>query len=138
MATITTNDHAPDAEAVYSLPGAEFTLSPGGSYETDDRAVLNEAEVHPWLAVEYNAAEAAEPTFRPDSIPADEDALGAARSEAFDPEAIARDREAVLGDGKDHAGLAVDAGLDQGEPVNPTSDLATTLAGDDDFEDGDE
>lgn len=136
MATITTNEHAPDVEAVYSLPGAEFTLKPGGSYDTDDRAVVVEAEVHPWLAVEYDAVEAAQTAFRPDSVPADEDVLGTARSEAFDPEAIARDREAVLGDGTDDHGLAVDAGLDQGDSV-VQGDLAVTLAGDDIFEEDD-
>ena len=134
MAKIVANEHAPAEELVYSIPGAEFSLKQGGSYETSDQAVLVEALAHPWLSVEYDEAEQAVPAWRDDTLSAEEEALAAGNSEAFDPEAIKRDREAVLGDGTDYDATAIDAGLDQDE-VHEAGGVATTFAADaaDDF-----
>lgn len=129
MAKIVANENAPAENAVYSVPGAEFTLKQGGSYSTDDRAVLVEAEIHPWLSVEYDKSEAPQPAFRPDTVSPADDALSAEHSEAFDPKAVARDRELVLGDGSTGGGTAIDAGLDQDEVVT-AGDVAVTLAAD--------
>lgn len=131
MAKIVANENAPSEESVYSVPGAEFSLAQGGSYETDDRDVLVEAEAHPWLLVEYDVDERPSPAWRDDSLEASDDALTAENSEAFDPEAVKRDREAVLGrEGEDYNATAIDAGLDQDE-VHSTGGVATTFAADD-------
>ncbi len=98
MAKIVANEHAPNEESYFSVPGAEFALSRGEAYETDDQGVLVEALAHPWLSVEYDADEAPHPAWRDDGLSAGEDALAAENSVAFDPEAVKRDREAVLGD----------------------------------------
>jgi DsbC/DsbD-like thiol-disulfide interchange protein len=130
MATIITNEHAPKEEATYILPTATFDLAQGGSYETDDRRVLSDAEAHPWLEVEY-AAEETEVFERPSkSVPYEDDYLSAANSKAFDLDEVRRTEEAKYGG--DTNRLAVDAGLDQNEEVvSESGAFAYTLAGDD-------
>lgn len=53
MATIRPNDNAPGDTVRFLLGSEEFELAPGGSYETDNRLILSDAEVHPWLNVSY-------------------------------------------------------------------------------------
>lgn len=117
MAQIVPTQEAPSEEVSYSLAGAEFALNAGGSYETDDRSVLAEAEAYPWLAVEYDEEEAGVGTYSDHGVKPEDDGLSAVNSEAFDPEAVKRDREAVLGSESDGGGLAVEAGKDQTEEV---------------------
>lgn len=59
MAKIVHSDLAPAEVVHYSLAGAEFDL--GGrkkAFETDDREVISDARVHPWLSVEADASNA--------------------------------------------------------------------------------
>ncbi len=135
MAKIVATDVAPQEEIEYALVGESFTLS-DGSYETDDRDVLVEAEAHPWLSVEWDRDESGEGTYRPDTVAPEDDALSSQNTEAFDPEAIARDREAVLGT-SDAAPLAVESGRDQRE-VEFQGDVGVTLAADDHYDEDEE
>lgn len=132
MALIVPSELAPAEEVSFSFADGDLTLDGGGSYETDNRGLLAEAIAHPWLSVEYDEAEVAVATYRPDSVAPEDDPLSAVNSEAFDVEAIKRDREAVLGDKDGISVLAVDAGLDQKE-VTTSNDGAFdfTLAADD-------
>lgn len=111
MATIRPNDNAPAEEAKYILPTVTFDLAAGGSFETDDRAALAAAEAHPWLEVEYDAAEEANYSRPERSVPYNQDYLSAVNSVAFDMEAVREAEEAKLG--VEAQPLAVDAGLDQ-------------------------
>jgi hypothetical protein len=135
MALIVPSELAPAEEVSFSFADGDLALGGGGTYETDNRGLLAEAEAHPWLAVEYDEAEVAVATYRPDSVAPEDDALSALNSEAFDVAAIKRDRDLVLGD--DGASvLALDAGLDQKEVL--TSDDGAfnfTLAADDENSD---
>lgn len=65
MAKITHSELAPAEKVVYTLANEQFELTAKGSYESDDPIVLSNAEVHPWLSVEY-------PEVAPDEI-ADDD-----------------------------------------------------------------
>lgn len=55
MATISLSDAAPkvDGDFGFALANVNFDLGAGGSYDTDDPAVLSAAEVHPFLKVEF-------------------------------------------------------------------------------------
>lgn len=126
MATIRTNDHAPDEAAKYILPLETFELGPGGSYETDNRNTLSNAEVHPWLEVEYPEVKELGSALESRSVPPEEDAysaLGPRANEPFDPAAIERDRVG----GRAVAPTAIDSGLDQGESQTEGR-IAVTLA----------
>lgn len=62
MAKIVSSDLAPSEAVHYVLGNTEFDIGGSGkgsskSYETDDPVVLSDAEVHPWLAVEYDPVE---------------------------------------------------------------------------------
>lgn len=62
MAKILPSDKHPETEVLYGLGQAEpFTLkgqNKTAAVETDDPVAIGEAEVHPWLTVEYDAPEA--------------------------------------------------------------------------------
>jgi hypothetical protein len=127
MATITTNEHAPVESTRYILPTATFELEGGGSYETDDRTALADAEAHPWLAVSYEKADEGAYT-RPDkSVPYEDDVLSAVNSVAFDLDKVRETEEAKAGVVESR--LAVESGLDQGEPVE-VGNVGLTLASD--------
>jgi hypothetical protein len=126
MATIKTSDLAPKEKIKFSLVNDTFDLTPSGTYETNDPAVLANALMHPWLVVDYGKQAAEDPGDLHDSVPYDKDVLSAATSEAFDPKAIERDRRTK----EDLPLLAVDAGLDQNEPET-VGEVAVTLAADD-------
>jgi hypothetical protein len=131
MAQIVTSKEAPDFEVGYALPGTklvEFKLKQGGSYKTDDRVVLAEANAHPWLQVEYDASEAPVYSFRPDTVSSADDVLSAENSEAFEPKFIKRDLEGVLGT-RDDSGTAIQAGLDQ-DKKSTNGGVNETLAAD--------
>jgi hypothetical protein len=127
MATIRTNDHAPNEVAKYILPLETFDLGPGDSFETENRNTLSNAEVHPWLEVEYPVYEELGGAARESgSVPPSEDAFsaeGPRANEPFDPEAVARDRGLV----EAIAPTAIDSGRDQGEPESEGR-IAVTLA----------
>jgi hypothetical protein len=129
MATIVPNDSAPADLSTVSLANEVLDLS-GGSVESEDREVLAAAEVHPWLAVEYPEVEANEAeAVRVESVRYEDDALSAPNSVAFDPDEVRAvedaKREVALGR------TALEAGLDQGEPV-VEGGVAYTLAADED------
>lgn len=137
MATIRPNDNAPAEEMKVILPTATFDLSQGGTYETDDRNVLADAEAHPFLTVEHPEQDAeAAVTRESDSVPYADDYLAAPNSKAFDTEEVQR----VESDKREDVSsrLAVDAGLNQSkaETVGEGDhEIAVTLAADDSTDD---
>jgi hypothetical protein len=129
MATIKPNDNAPQEQVHYVLAAGEpFDLAAGGSYDSDDRAVLSAAADHPWLTVEYPQV-AAEDVFEPPprGIPYREDPFSEYNDFSNDP-AKADEAERAKYAGVAANPLAVDAGLDQGEPVTVGDHLDVTLA----------
>lgn len=141
MARILHNDRAPDETVHYTFSGVEFDLggSAKGSFETDNREVLSNAEVHPWLTVEYPEREliAGEPRRTLADRP-DLDALSGVGPNArvpFDPDEIAKVEDAKAAARVNP--VALDAQLDQGEAVvieTPDQEIATTLAADEDHD----
>ena len=63
MAKIVSSNLAPAEKVHYAFGGASFDLDEKGSFVTDDPALLAEAQVHPWLSVEYDKAEVVSGTF---------------------------------------------------------------------------
>jgi hypothetical protein len=51
MAKISLSNLAPEDASHFSLGGAEFDVPAGGFYETEDRDLIGNAGVHPWLDV---------------------------------------------------------------------------------------
>lgn len=127
MARIVPSEAAP-AEAVhYSLAGHSFDLggSKGKSYESNDTAVLAEAEVHPWLTVQRDAAEVVRGNYV-DHLKPEDDVLSAINSVANDPKA-AKDAQKATQD------TVVPVAIDANEPqtqVVKTGTVAETLAAD--------
>jgi len=123
MATITTNDYAPDEKAKYILPLETFDLGPGDSFETTNRNTISNAEAHPWLAVEYpEYDELSEGGRESKSVAPEDDVLSAENSLAFDPDQVRKDNA----ESQVTAPTAIEAGLDQGESVE-VKDIAVTL-----------
>ena len=57
MAKITQNADAPAGVVTYGFADGDFQL--GGakrSFETDNRSIISDAEVHPWLSVDEDSA----------------------------------------------------------------------------------
>jgi hypothetical protein len=123
MAEIVTNDLAPkDDTLTFSLANVEFQTP----YETDDRDVLANASVHPWLDVKYPEVPADEGVvFQNQPTPA-EDPLSRVNDDSNDPAAVAAAREQAV----DPTPLAIDAGLDQDKIVKDDADINVTLAAD--------
>lgn len=140
MAKITHSDLAPDEVVHYDLAGVEFVLGGSGkaSYETDDRAVLTSAEIHPWLSVEYPKVDLIQGQVRwnladhPELDPLS--GVGPNAGIAYDPEEIQKVEEAKAEASK--SPLAIDANLDQGEAITVGEEGAVpvdvTLAADED------
>lgn len=125
-AKITLSENAPSEKVVFSLPSADFTLSPGGSFKTDDIRVMGDAEQHPWLAVEREVVEVEPGRALSVSMRPEDDAHSFHRNaEAFDPKAI----KAAYQEAVDVSPLAVDANLDQDKKVEEDG-VAHTLAAD--------
>lgn len=125
MAKIVLSEAAPQEPVRFGLSSVDFDLKPGGSFETEDRQAIGDAEAHPWLSVEYDEALQIEPTFRDAHVRAEDDPLRAENSRAFDPEQIKADapeEEAVRP-------LAVDAPRDQSE-AEVEGGVAVTLEAD--------
>lgn len=129
MAQIVPSKAAPSEEVNYGFATTKpFSLGPGGSYETTDRAVLGEANAHPWLDVVRDEGEKAVAHYRDDSVNPKDDALSAQNSVAFDKEKIA---EALRSDeDADEGKLAVESGQKQ-TTRKSVGEVATTLAADD-------
>lgn len=130
MATIVPSELAPDEAVHYSLGGVEFDLGGKNStpYTTDERDLLANAESHPWLSVQYDAEDSVEPAFREPSVLPQDDILSAQgphANDAFDP-ALIEAAEAAKWNGAVEP-VAIDAGLDQSEPV-VVDGVAETLA----------
>lgn len=139
MARILPNDLAPDEVVHYSFAGVEFDLGAGDAYETEDRQVLGNADVHPWLTVEYPQVEVIGGEVRRTLADRpDLDALsgmGPNANDPYDPEKIAA-TEAAKAEARKNP-VALDAALDQGTPVAVESadrHVAVTLAADEGHE----
>lgn len=127
MAKIVQSETAPSEAVRYSFAGAEFELEGGdASFETDDPAVLSNAEAHPWLRVERDAEDVVKGEYR-DYLAPEDDALSAVNSKANDPDAARAALPSAQDDADDRT--AVEAGRDQGEEVS-VAGIAETLAAD--------
>ena len=127
MATIRPNDNAPDEQVKYCLGSVDFDLGPGDEYQTDDRAAIADASAHPWLEVEVPQVQELSEARASRSVPYEDDVLAAVNSEAFNFEKIKAEQEAraeVI-----ESPVAIQAGLDQGKPVEEGG-VAVTLAAD--------
>lgn len=129
MATIRPNENAPEQEVHYSLPTVDFDLSGDGSYETNDRQVITDALVHPWLAVEFDEVDTVVYQRPEKSVPYKDDVLSAFNSKANDPEEVRKTEEAKYSETAQP--LAVEAGLDQGTAEVIDNRVAVTLAAED-------
>jgi hypothetical protein len=126
MARIEASDLAPEGTFKVSFAQGEYEVP----FESDDPTVVANALSHPWLTVEAEAREVEQdnPFYEP-YLPENE-ALSSFNSVANDPEEVQAaldEREVML-----TSRVAIDAGLDQGEPefVGPEGrEIATTLAG---------
>lgn len=125
MAKIVHSEAAPSEAVHYTFVGVEFDL--GGrkkSYETDDAAVLSNAEAHPWLTVERETVEPIQGAYVEQLRPED-DHLSSLNSKANDPEAV-RAAEEAKREAADNP-VAIEAGKDQTEVVE-TGGVAETVA----------
>lgn len=129
MAKIVHSDAAPAEKVHYTFAGVEFDL--GGSakkdqaFDSDDPTVLASAEVHPWLTVERDPSDFVEGDYVQLLDPKD-DVLSSLNSVANDPEAARRAKEAA---GEDvPQPVAIEAGLNQSEPVVEAGVAETTAA----------
>lgn len=132
MATISPNDYAPSESFKVILPTATFDLDPGGSYETEDRVAISDAEAHPWLQVKHPEEVELSVQRAEKSVPYADDYLSAPNSKAFDADEIRKIEEAKASD--TGTPLAVEAGLDQDKSVTSGEgehQIALTLEADD-------
>lgn len=136
MATIRPNENAPAEDVNYILPTESFELGAGGSYESDDPAVLAAALAHPWLEVEYSDAESVIYEAPRKSIAPEDDPYSGYHSIVNDPDAV-REVEEAKAESFDNR-LAVEAGLDQTEPVEVGGVALTLAAVDTDADDEEE
>lgn len=127
MATIRPNDNAPDEQVKYCLGNVDFDLGPGDGYETENRTVMADASAHPWLSVEIPQVDEVVVERPSKSVPYEDDVLAAPNTKVWDTEAAKA--AAVDAQREVAAALAVQAGLDQGEPVKEGG-VAVTLAAD--------
>lgn len=98
MAKIVAAEEIPaEGDVTFTLAAGSFDLGADG-YETDDRQLISEAAVHPWLNVEYDESEAPVAAFRPGTVPPEEDALSTQNSVAFDEDLVAKARAEALGE----------------------------------------
>jgi hypothetical protein len=140
MATIRPNDNAPADSVNYIFPLETFELAAGGSYETENQNTISAAVSHPWLEVEYPEMPELSVADVVRGVPYEKDVLAAPNSLAFNADAVRQAIEERKREADSHT--ALDAGLDQGEPVE-TGGVAETLAADaaqddDDDKEGDE
>lgn len=104
MASIVHSELAPEGAVHYSLANEEFDLGDGSdSFETDDRAVISNANAHPWLDVEVDVEEQLGGDYAQGSLTPEEDALSALNSVAFDADAIRAAEEAKTEDVEEEA-----------------------------------
>jgi hypothetical protein len=118
----------PAEDVKYIFPTVTFDLASGGTYETDDRDALAAAMDHPWLTVEYPAADEAAFTRVSGSVPPQEDRLSSLfkdGSDAFNADKV-RETELAKADELVQP-VALDSGQDQSE-VLVEGGVAETLA----------
>lgn len=127
MAKIVSSEAAPSEAVHYTFAGAEFDLGSGksASFETNDLGVLQAAESHPWLTVEYPEVEMIAGEFR-EQVKPEDDPLSFVNYKGNDPEVVKADAEARL-KAESAQPVAIEAGLDQTKKV-VTGDVAETLA----------
>ena len=128
MAKIVASDEAPKGKFRFSLANEEIEKLP---YETDDRAVLANAEAHPWLAVEYPEVEELSEVAGDLQLRPEDDVLSAQNSIAFDPKAV----KDALAKETESDPVAIEAGLDQSEVVETDSGVDLTVAAEQDTTD---
>jgi hypothetical protein len=122
---IVLNDLAPSDAGTFSIANYVFETP----HETTDPGLISEAHAHPWLDVEVDESQLVQADDTDHRLSREDDAHSALNSEAFDPEAIERDRAKTA----DVTPLAVQADLDQGkaETVGEgDNEVAVTLAAD--------
>ena len=130
MAKIVHSEAAPAESVHYTFAALPEGFDLGGKskgFETNDTALLAEAESHPWLKVERDPEEVIGGAYVQQLDPKD-DPLSAANDVSRDPEAIKRDEDAKA-EAWFGSPTAIDAGLDQ-EKVVTTGRVAETLAAD--------
>ena len=126
MAKIVHSDAAPSEKVRYSFAGVDFEIGgKSASFESNDPAVLSNAETHPWLKVERDAGEIVHGEYRGFLDPKD-DALSAVNSVANDPEAA---RAALPSNEDEPQPAAIEAGRDQ-EKKAVVGGVSETLAAD--------
>ena len=128
MAKIVSSEAAPSEAVHYTFGGVEFDLGGSGkkTFETDDVAVLREAESHPWLSVDWPKVDVVQGVYVEQVDPKD-DPLSWVNNVGNDPEAAQAAEDAKVAD--DAAPVAVEAGLTQTKVVT-TDGVAETLAAD--------
>jgi hypothetical protein len=135
MATISPSDRAPDETVHYSFAGVEFDLggSAKKSFDSDDRAVIANAQTHPWLKVEFPAVEVIGGQILDNQVKPEDDPLSGLNSVAFDPDEIKKVEDAKAA--VVASPVVIDANLTQTEPVESnTGSVAFTLAADETHE----
>lgn len=129
MAKIVHSEAAPSEAVHYSFAGVEFDL--GGrrkGFESDDPAVLANAEAHPWLSVQRPEVELVAGAYVEQLAPADDHLTIAGREvDPNDPDEAKKAEDAKADEFA--VGAAIDAGLDQDEVVE-TDGVAQTVAAD--------
>lgn len=133
MAKIVSSEAAPPEAVHYTLGVSEFDLGGNGkkSYDTEDAALIAAAQDHPWLAVEVEPVEVVQGAYVNLLAPEDDHLSTAGQTvNPNDPDEARKAEEAKIA-ATDNP-VAIEAGLDQSQPVETTGiAVAETLAADD-------
>ncbi|MBA3240086.1 MAG: hypothetical protein H0T60_02575 [Acidobacteria bacterium] len=125
MAKIVLSDKAPEGVKLFSLANAELDLSK--TVQTTDPVVVANANSHPWLEVEPEAAEEYGGGYVERQLDPKDDFLSSANSIAFNPEEIKKIEESKFH--AESAPTAIEAGKDQDKKI-VTGGVAETIAAD--------
>lgn len=132
MAKILKSESAPSGAIKFLLAQEEFDLN-GGTFETDDAAVVNEAFNHPWLKAEVSAVIDNPDTYREDD-PQDNPSIDIHSGKAS-PEAIeaAKTKDEEIKHRFDNAEDVARFGGKTPEPVTPEPPVVEDEDGGDTF-----
>lgn len=134
MAKIVLSDQAPSEKVHFSLADADFDLGGNAkqSFETDEPAVIANANSHPWLEVDTEGVEVVV-RYRPGSVDPANDPLSSEGPNAalpFDEKAVTAFEDSKV---EEQNPVAIEAGQDQGEK-DISGGVAETLASADEVE----